>query len=114
MTEEYKPPAYGTPGWVLVQVVEVNPPGSVYRYTIEESAVDTEHSPYWIQEGVGIDFWLDHCGPDDLTVGWWVFECVVGTYFKGEWGYTDDDEDWEYKSYRPATQEEQDTLSVKS
>lgn len=97
-------PAYGTTGWVLVEILGKGA-SSVYHYEIEEYSVDTSASTFWIIEGVGIDFWLDQYAPNDLSPGWWVFEDVVGTYIR-------DDEEWEYAKVRPATQQEIDTLSV--
>lgn len=109
---KYEPPAYGTPGWVLVEIVEVNEPGSIYRFTIEECAVDTENSTFWIQEGTGVEYWVDSHAPDDLTEGWWVFEGVVGHYYRGDGWMEDDDEEWYFDKVRPATQDEIDTLYV--
>lgn len=114
--DDWRPPAYGTPGWVLVEIL--GPCATnVYRYEIEEAQVDPQASTYWIEEGVGIQWWIDTFAPDDLQPGWYVFEDVVGTYHHGAgWvnpSYCDeDDEEWEFGAVRPATPEEIDTLTV--
>lgn len=38
--------------------------------------------------------------------GWFVVEKVTGHYFKGEWGFTDDDMDFYFENVRAATKEE--------
>ncbi|MDE4297149.1 hypothetical protein PXK56_18350 [Phaeobacter gallaeciensis] len=113
--EDFELPSYGTPGWVLVEILG---PGAtdVYRYETDNYAVSEEASTFWITEGVGIDYWLDMMAPN-LAPGWWVFENVVGTYIRGQGWISgeiceEDDEEWEYGFVRPATQIEIDTQEV--
>ena len=109
--KEYKPPGYGTKGWIIVEIVDVYKEG-IIKYSVEEWAVDQEASTYWISEGVGIEFWLEHCANFEFTPGWWVIEDVVGTYVKGDGWITDDDEEWEHGKIRPATPEEIAQITV--
>lgn len=106
---EYELPRYGTPGWILVEIevdwIKAGEERPIYRFSIGASLIDTDNSTFWITEGVGLGYWM-HAYADGVSEGVWVFEDVVGTYTKGDWGHTEDDEDWEYKSVRPATFEE--------
>jgi hypothetical protein len=114
--EDDHPPGYGTVGWVLVEILGCG--GSkVYRYDIDEFQVDGEASTFWINEGVGGNYWIDAYAPDHLKPGWYAFENVVGTYHLGAgWitgdRYDEDDEEWEYSLCRPATLNEIATLCV--
>lgn len=119
--DDYHPPAYGTKGWVLVEILTVFKPDNkmTYRFEIGESVVDENASPYWIGEGVGIEYWLDEQAPEDLKEGWWVFEGVVGTYHRGGGWISpdyceDDDEEWEFETVRPATPEEIAAIHVET
>lgn len=112
-SDDDHPPAYGTEGWVIAEIVHVDPkPRGGFKYSVEESAVDLEHSTFWIAEGIGVNYWLEHCVDFEFTPGWWVIESVVGTYIKGDGWMTDDDEEWEHGKVRPATAEEIATISV--
>lgn len=110
--DAWEPPAYGTKGWVLVEVLEVFDKRQPYRFELGDYAVDDDASTFWIKEGVGMEFWLDAHAPDEFDVGWWVFEDVVGTYHRGDGWMTDDDETWEYGTVRPATPEEIEAVDV--
>lgn len=109
--EDFTFPSYSEPGWVIVEITEVKPDDPYYRFCVENYAVDG--SAFWINEGVGIQFWLDqYFKTNELFIGWWVIEDVVGYYSPGDgWNY-DADETWEFSPPRPATIEEIKTLSV--
>lgn len=109
--EHYKPPGYGTKGWVIAEIVHVETEKCM-KYSVEEWGYDAEASTFWIQEGVGIEYWLEHCVDFEFTPGWWVIEDVVGTYIKGDGWMTDDDEEWDYGNIRPATEEEIQKIAV--
>lgn len=99
----FKLPEYKTPGRILVRVTDIGEQGKV-EWEYEVLAWDVGTCVFWINEGVGFDYWLADCefpGP-----GTYVVEGIVGQYHRGTIGWDDDDEDWEYKSIRPATEEE--------
>lgn len=53
---------------------------------------DPDSCIMWINEGIGLDFFLrDVDFPDEGT---YLITNIHGQYFRGEWGYTDDDEEW--------------------
>jgi hypothetical protein len=104
-SEEFELPSYRDKGNIIVEVIEAEP-GNVYgKWTVERSALG-EGSTFWISEGMGIDYWVDLHQGDIPHEGIWVFEGVHGEYIRGEWGFTDDDEEWEFDCVRPATAEE--------
>ena len=107
-------PRYSDKGFILVEIVMVCKPEDkpLYRFEIGESVFDSSNAPFWIKEGMGVDYWLDCYAPDDLKEGWWVFEGVHAYYHKGDGWTTDDDEDWYFDSVRPATDQEIKDLDV--
>lgn len=49
---------------------------------------------------------IDFAKAENLTEGVWVIEDTTGHYFRGEWGFSDDDLDIYWGEHRPATMEE--------
>lgn len=99
---EHKPPSYGVPGRLLVEIEQVNRnPRSIYAYSAVLYDYDADTSVFWLCEGVGIEFFLDE-QVDLEDEGWYVFEGVVGHYHRGDGWSTDDDEEWEYATCRRA------------
>jgi hypothetical protein len=97
-------PSYDTPGRILVHYH--GPSGvSVRRYECEVLDHDADSSVYWISVGVDFDYWLDEHA-EFTEPGHYVIEGITGEYIKGEWGYTDDDEEWSFTSMRSATDAE--------
>jgi hypothetical protein len=109
---DWVPPPYGKPGRILVRIGSENErkPG-VYRWDAEVLDYDSDSGVFWINEGTGFDYWLDGC--DFPGPGVYVIEGIKGTYIRGEWGFTDDEEEWEHGVIRPATPDEMtsETLS---
>jgi len=102
---EYQPPAHSTPGRILVRVL--GRVDTTYRYETEVLDSDTDTGVFWISEGMGFDYWFDqYIDKFPADEGTFVIEGVKGEYVRGEWGVTDDDEEWEYASIREATPEE--------
>lgn len=109
--DEYELPSYGEYGKIIVEILgkvdSMWHPGwqwEIDRYTYEGSA-------FWINEGIGIDYFInDYIREDIPGPGIWVIDDIKGEYIKGDWGFTDDDEDWEWGDIRPATQDEIDEL----
>jgi hypothetical protein len=105
--EDFDLPSYGEYGKIIVEVLgKIDSPFHPYwqweidRYTYEGSA-------FWINEGMGMDYFInDYIREDIPGAGIWTIDDIKGTYFKGEWGFTDDDEEWEWSDIRPATQDE--------
>lgn len=103
---DWEPPSYSTPGWMLVEVCRVaREPRPLYRYEVEVLAYDCDSSVFWINEGVGFDWWIDENVDLELP-GFYVIEGITGTYYRGTWGVDDDDEEWEFELCRRATDEE--------
>lgn len=107
--DDYQLPKYSDPGRILVEIYAV--PGDYYRYDIEVLDYDFDSSVFWIVEGTGFDWWFDENIDLDLP-GFYVIEGITGRYFKGTWGFDDDDEEWEFKLCRRATDEEIRTQSL--
>lgn len=105
---EFELPAYSTPGDLLVEItnVDYNDHGCI-KYMVEEIQYDSDTCVFWINEGVGVDYWLeDHVGDYIKEPGWYVIEGIVGHYIKGTYGFEEDSEEWEFKSVRDASVEE--------
>ncbi len=111
-SREWDPPSYKTPGRILVRSHGPAEPyedgrPSVYRFSTEVLDHDSNSSVFWINEGVGFDFWLDSV--DELEKpGVYVIEGITGDYIRGDGWTFDDDEEWDWQSVRPATQTEID------
>jgi hypothetical protein len=101
--EEFEYPRYSDPGRILVCI---EPPDTdVYRFYYEVLDYDGDSCVFFIQEGTGFEYWLD----DYLDIeqpGIYVIEGITGSYIRGEWGFTDDDEEWDFESVRYASDEE--------
>lgn len=104
--DEYQLPSYSTPGRILVEIYSVScwlrP---LYRYEIEVLDYDGDSSVFWINEGVGFDWWFEDEVDLELP-GVYVIEGIVGYYHRGAWGFDDDEEEWAFTMCRRATDEE--------
>lgn len=95
--EEYKPPRYSKRGWIEFELLHVNQnPRYGYRYDIEIIDADLDSSVFWIQEGIGFDYFIDSYIDLQLP-GKYRIEGIYGEYYRGDWGYDDDDEDWFFR-----------------
>jgi hypothetical protein len=99
-------PKYSDPGRILVLV------SGTLIDEMEVLWADSSASTFWMGEGAGCDYWVKEVlRPRDFGApGYWVIEGITGTYIKGEYGVTEDEEEWEYKSVRPATFEDLDEM----
>lgn len=103
-TEDYQLPSIKSPGFILVHVLG---PGETGVYRFETKVLDHSESTFWINEGVGFDYWFDEYIDNEFdTPGYYVIEGVRGHWIRGDGYSTDDDEDWEFASVRPATEKE--------
>ena len=104
--EEYNPPSYSKKGWILVEILSIDDSGEFYsKYEVNVLNYDHGSSVVWLQEGVGIDYFCNtYC--EFPAIGIYLIMGVHGEYIKGEWGFTDDDENWYFKRCRLATKEE--------
>lgn len=101
--EEPKLPSYSDPGSILVKILTIlDNPGSYYRYELDVLDYDSGSSVFWLNEGMGIDYWLNDA-IDFKKPGYYVIEHVTGYYHRGDGYSTDDDEEWDYKQVRRAT-----------
>lgn len=101
--EKYEYPSYSDPGSLLVKVLTIlNGTGYCGRYELEVIEFDCDSSLMWLNEGIGIDYWLQDAVDFDKP-GYYVIEGVTGTYYRGDGYTTDDDEEWDYEVVRPAT-----------
>lgn len=111
-TEEDEPepdlPGYKDPGCILFEIYHIyreKDPWLHRRYEIEVIYYDSGSSLMWLNEGQGINYWLQ--GALDLDdTGFFVIEGVTGTYYRGDGWMTDDDEEWEFTLCRRASEEE--------
>ncbi len=94
--EDYKPPAYGIPGRILFEVY----PNNAESERFEVIDYDPETSLFWLNEGLGFEWFFEECTDyDKLEVGRYIMT-VNGRYISGlSWREspepTDDDEEWE-------------------
>ena len=94
--DEFQPPSYGKPGIILVKVMtplyeKEHSWQSDWEYEILDA--DEDSGVFWINEGTGYDWWLDaHC--QFKSPGTYLIKNVVGYYYRGTWGFDDDDESW--------------------
>ena len=96
-------PSYSDAGRILVAVYKEVGLQTIYRWEADVLDYDNDTSVHWINEGTGIEWFLDDV--DFVSPGVWVVEGITGTYFRGD-SVLDDDEEWEYQFVRPATAEE--------
>lgn len=98
---DFQPPSYSEPGRMLVEIEAIHRGHRpIYRYSA--TLHDYTGSVFWINEGVGIEHWLD----DHVQIeeeGWYVFEGVIGSYIRGDGWMTDDDEVWDFALCRRAS-----------
>lgn len=100
-TEEHVYPKYSDTTRILVQVSH----GYDDRGWEYDVIDDDGGCIFWINEGMGVDYWIDdYCTFEEP--GTYVIEGITGRFYRGTWGFDDDDEDWEYTLIRPATEEE--------
>ncbi len=92
-SEDFELPKYSDIGRALVRVT--NDGGSFGKFSYE--VIDSDGCTFWINEGVGFDYWLEHEVVFD-SPGVYLIEGIVGHYYRGTWGFDDDDETWEFKS----------------
>jgi hypothetical protein len=113
--EEYELPAYSDRGDILVEVISINEKVPEFyhdHYETEVHYYDTESSLMWLNEGIGIDYWINTSDVSFPAPGWYVIEDVYGEYYRGTYGVDDDDEEWYHGEIRPARPEEIAALCV--
>ena len=95
--EEPELPKYSDPGNILVLVSGQKPE------EIEVMGYDSGSSVLWLQEGMGVEYWVRGLAVTWAAPGYYMITGVKGEYIRGD-GYTiDDDEDWEFDEIRLAT-----------
>lgn len=104
-------PRYSDPGFVFFRVYK-NDDGTINEIDVLE--YDAGASTFWLNEGIGFDYWIETEFDHNLFVdeGFYVIENIVGHYYRGDGYTTDDNEEWESDPPRLATQEEIDTGTV--
>lgn len=96
-------PKYSDEGWILFEVYHIYPKN---QYEIEILDYDHDSSVFWLQEGMGISYWINHTIKVEQT-GIYMMEGVHGYYYRGDWSYGEDDtEEWYFELLRYATDEE--------
>lgn len=107
--EEFQLPPYNVPGRILVEVTEIGEKTdsvtAPYKYELEVHYYEEDTSVFWINEGMDFDYWFSEY-VNFTETGWYVLEDITGEYVRGEWGFTDDDEEWTVGSIRKATEDE--------
>lgn len=99
--DDFDPPSYSKPGWIEFEILTIKPLNKygrpvdgVYRYEIELIDADLDSAVFWIQEGIGFNYFLDQYIELDQP-GKYRIEGIYGDYFRGDWKYgEDDDVDW--------------------
>lgn len=105
--DEYELPSYGEYGKIIVEILGKVDVSWHPKWEWEIDRHTYEGSAFWINEGMGIDYFVNSHILDDIPhEGIWVIDNIKGYYHKGEWGFTDDDEEWEWGDIRLATQDE--------
>lgn len=76
------------------------------RYEIETLHYDG--SAFWIDEGMGIDFFINEMDdPSELQEGeFYIITNITGEYVRGDYGFTEDEEHWYHDDIRKMTSEE--------
>ena len=103
--DEQRPPSYSDPGRILFSWFPTPLEGRDHRAEVEVLDYDHDSCLCWMQEGVGIEYWLRDKMDLELE-GTFVIDEVTGHYYRGTWGYDDDDEEWYCGNVRRATDEE--------
>lgn len=105
-SEENDLPSYNQPGWILFELYYIDP---FYRgpryYSIDVLDADISSCVFWINEGMGIKYWIE-CYLDLELPGFYVVEGITGEYIQGDGWTTDDDEEWDFLRCRRATEAE--------
>lgn len=108
---DYELPSYSEVGSITVEILGKIDISYHPKWEWEIDRYSYDGSAFWINEGMGIDYFINGFVGDDIPhEGIWTIEGIVGHYYKGEWGFTDDDEDWEWTNIRPATEDEINNL----
>jgi hypothetical protein len=110
MENDNELPRYETPGRILVCLWP--PDTKYYEYEVDVLDWDQDSCVFWINEGVGFDWWFSHHVALELpeSPGYFVLEGIKG-YFYTHWGPNgrEDDEEWEFAFCRRATPNEIET-----
>ena len=93
-------PAGNNPGRILVHVLGTGATG-VYLWEAEALDYDNDTAVFWINEGVGFDWFFDSI--DFPGEGYWVVQDVTVSWTRGDGWEIDDDEDHDWGEIRPAT-----------
>ena len=103
-------PRYDEVGRILVNIIDLNPCGMCKH---EYEVLDYDNCVFWINEGVGLEYWLDeYC--EFISTGFYVIEGIKGECIRGDWTCGEDDNEvWEFKKIRQATDEEIKTCLLK-
>jgi hypothetical protein len=103
-------PKGSTPGRVLFYLCPiVLPAHSWQRYDVDVLDYDNDKAPFWMQEGAGIDYWIEEYIDIELE-GYYVIESATVTWSKDYWGEVD--EYWEIGIVRRATNAEVESESL--
>lgn len=106
--DDWEPPSPKEPGDLIFWAGAVTE-DRWGRLDIEIMERDYDGAFFWINEGVGLDYFLSEADHGDVVIeedGVYVCEGLTVHYTRGDGWTTDDDEDWEDYSFRTATIEE--------
>jgi hypothetical protein len=109
--EHYEPPPGTAPGRILVRVLGQN--DRYPRWETEVLDYDNDTAVFWINEGVGFEYFFD-ARIDFPGEGVWVINDITVSWTRGDGWSTDDDEDWDWGEIRPATPEEIATAALEN
>jgi hypothetical protein len=104
--QDYHYPSYQDKGNILVELHDTGNTG-YHRWEVTVLGYDSDKAPFWLNEGLGIDYWVKDMIDDQFPhEGIWFIEDVYGYYYKGTWGFDDDDEEWYHGEIREPTAQE--------
>lgn len=91
--DDWEPPSHKERGSMLVHVgpVEISDNFASRDYEV----IDHDGCTFWIQEGVGFDYWLDQLDWPERG-GYFYISDISVTYTRGDGYTTDDDEAWDH------------------
>jgi hypothetical protein len=104
------PPSIKKLGRILVEICGPCATPS-YKWEYEVIDCDSDSSVFWINEGVGFEYWLDQ-HVDFGGPGVYVVQGISGSWIRGDGWTTEDDEEWEFTSLRPALRVEVESRTL--
>jgi hypothetical protein len=106
--EDYQLPSMTDKGDIIVHITgKVEDGYNEGDWIIENYTYDHSTSPFWINEGMGVDYFISNYVGDNIpSIGYWTIENITGYYIRGDGWEIEDTEEYEWEKIRPATEAE--------